>query len=432
MGDQRLKSKAPSSKTGERGRTSEFKAAGDGGLLRLNAPKRFELDHRVLSKHLYDVSRSVNHGNRGITGRLVSILNRFDANEVSVYRYIGEGEKLNHVLTVRKHISKITTTTKDTHIGANGLKKRTIDDHCILVIRPPKVYSGNLKPGSFLVKEEPLEKDEVRMERIIVPLYFLGTETGMAFQRDRTKLGVIVIRGNTTVKGGNQTRDEDISTVMTLATSMSSIVSEALYYGIDPLIDIGTRNQMTMWMNNLRGRFSLIMLELDQFRNINNEKGSLEADEIMRCFVEIIRGCTRIKRKGRKGEGDFIARYTGGKIAVILPNTNIEKALEIAGRIRKAVRTGSRERQFKLLNGQDVSVTCSIGMFGSMDVVPSQRVSVAMQMTDGAETALNKAKNLGKGKESMIVCKKKEKKIDVISLLYVLKDGRLVLSTEYR
>ena len=424
-----MKIKPLSGRTKERGEGSEFRAAGDKGMFRLGTPRLFDLDHRILANHLYEVSRSVNHGNRGITGRLASILNRFNATEVSVYRFIEKRDELDHVLTVKRHLSRITTTTKDTHIGKNGLKKRAIDEHSILVIRPPKVFVGNLKPGSFLVKEEPLEKEEVRTERIIVPLYFLATEREMAFHRNRTKLGVIVIRGNTTVKDGSQSRNEDMGTVMAITASMSSIVSEALYYGIDPLIDIGTRDQMTMWMNELRGNFSLIMLELDQFKKINNEKGSLDADEVMRCFVEVIRGCTRIKRKGRKGEGDFIARYTGGKIAVILPNTNIDKALEIADRIREAVKTGVRERQFKFLNGDDVSISCSMGVFEKMGVTTSSKIPVAMQMTDGAETALNKAKNLG---NDMIVCKKKERKIDVIGKLFIYENGKLVSPIGYQ
>jgi|GEM_PF-3715313 len=431
MGEQKTKKDTASGRSAARSRAAEINAAGEIGRARFRTTKMFELDHTVLSKHLYEITRSVNHGKRGITGRLAGILDRFGADEVSVYRLMEERDELDHVLTVRKKFSRITTTTKDTSIG-NGLRKRAMEEHCILLVRPPKVYVGNLKPGSFLSREEPLGKSETRIERIIVPLYFTGTDGDFAAKSDKKNLGVLVIRGNTAVREGSQSRDEDIGTVMSLAASMSSIVSEALYYGIDPLIDVGTKNEMLTWMNSLESNFSLIMVELDQFRKINNENGSLNADEIIRCFVEVIRGCTRIKRKGKEGEGDLIARYTGGKIAVVLPNTNIEKALKISERIRQAVETGVKEKHFKMLNGEDAEITCSIGLFERKDAILGSRIPVGMQMTDGAETALNKAKDLGKGKRSVIVCKRKEREIDVIGKLYAYENGKLVKPAEFQ
>lgn len=74
---------------------------------------------------------------------------------------------------------------------------------------------------------------------------------------------------------------------------------------------------------------SLIMIDLDGFKSINDNLGHLAGDTILRNFSKILTEEVR--------EIDVPARYGGDEFAVILPETELEEATQIAERIRSAV-----------------------------------------------------------------------------------------------
>ncbi len=77
---------------------------------------------------------------------------------------------------------------------------------------------------------------------------------------------------------------------------------------------------------------SLIMIDLDGFKAINDNLGHPAGDTILRCFSRILREEIR--------DTDIAARYGGDEFAVILPETEVEEATGIAERIRAAVDQG--------------------------------------------------------------------------------------------
>jgi len=74
---------------------------------------------------------------------------------------------------------------------------------------------------------------------------------------------------------------------------------------------------------------SLIMIDLDHFKEFNDSYGHLEGDNLLRKIAQILKSSLR--------ETDFVARYGGEEFAVILPETNKEGAAIAAERVRSTI-----------------------------------------------------------------------------------------------
>ena len=76
--------------------------------------------------------------------------------------------------------------------------------------------------------------------------------------------------------------------------------------------------------------FTVCMLDIDHFKNLNDQLGHAQGDRCLRVVATTIRNHLRQK-------GDILARYGGEEFVLLLPNTPAEIALEITERIRLAV-----------------------------------------------------------------------------------------------
>ena len=75
---------------------------------------------------------------------------------------------------------------------------------------------------------------------------------------------------------------------------------------------------------------SLILLDVDHFKNFNDTHGHLLGDQVLQGVARVLQKSTR--------ETDLVARYGGEEFAVILPETPPDAALEVAERIRRAIK----------------------------------------------------------------------------------------------
>jgi diguanylate cyclase (GGDEF)-like protein len=94
--------------------------------------------------------------------------------------------------------------------------------------------------------------------------------------------------------------------------------------------------------------FSVLMLDIDFFKKINDEFGHMIGDDVLRAFAQRLREFLRA--------GDFCARFGGEEFIVVLPETFQITALEVAERIRLGV------AQRALLDKPRVQATVSIGV----------------------------------------------------------------------
>jgi diguanylate cyclase (GGDEF)-like protein len=97
---------------------------------------------------------------------------------------------------------------------------------------------------------------------------------------------------------------------------------------------------------------ALLLIDLDHFKQINDQWGHPVGDQVLANVGAVLRGVLRAR--------DFAGRNGGEEFAVLLPDTTIPAALEIAERIRAAIAGIS-------LPGADVSVTASLGVVGFPD-----------------------------------------------------------------
>ncbi len=99
-----------------------------------------------------------------------------------------------------------------------------------------------------------------------------------------------------------------------------------------------------------RHEFALLIIDLDLFKLVNDNYGHLAGDEVLR------QASTRIRNSLR--ETDFIGRYGGEEIVVILTETDTKYVSEIANKVRNAI----GEMPVELDNNGSISVTASIGV----------------------------------------------------------------------
>ena len=123
---------------------------------------------------------------------------------------------------------------------------------------------------------------------------------------------------------------------------------------------------------------ALMLLDLDHFKQVNDQRGHAVGDQVLASVGATLRGVLRA--------GDFAGRNGGEEFAVLLPDTSIPDALDIAERVRSAIAEIS-------LAGTDVSVTASIGVA----VFPDQ-VSTLDRLERLADAALYTAKRQGRNR----------------------------------
>ncbi|MBA4141612.1 MAG: diguanylate cyclase [Nitrosospira sp.] len=126
--------------------------------------------------------------------------------------------------------------------------------------------------------------------------------------------------------------------------------------------------------------FTLLMLDIDHFKTINDTCGHVAGDEILTAVAHILLQSIR--------SIDFAARYGGDEFIIILAETSAEPALKTAERIRSEV-----EDMRYVVNGSSIVVTVSIG------IVESQPDDVtATLMFARADAALYEAKRAGRNR----------------------------------
>ena len=109
-----------------------------------------------------------------------------------------------------------------------------------------------------------------------------------------------------------------------------------------------------------------IMLDVDNFKTINDTLGHVAGDRVLRALGEILR--TRLRR------GDIVARYGGEEFIILLPACELKKALTIAEKLRKTI----KNHVIDDAPGFTVSMGCSLHQTGETPDSFIQRVDMAL------------------------------------------------------
>ncbi len=182
-----------------------------------------------------------------------------------------------------------------------------------------------------------------------------------------------------------------ILSVMVMVVGSSKVLSRTLaeleYYAMhDPLTGLYNRRQFNNMLEYEIGRserhvheFSLLMLDLDDFKDINDSYGHPTGDDALGGVAEILREHIR--------KGDLAARVGGDEFAVILMETGRDGATTVAANLGRAL----REHVFTAPDGKYFHLTVSIGI--ATYPVDGQNEP---DLLAGSDVAMYRAKEMGK------------------------------------
>lgn len=148
----------------------------------------------------------------------------------------------------------------------------------------------------------------------------------------------------------------------------------------DPLTGLFNRLRMMESLENevrrsrrLRHRFSVVMGDVDLFKRYNDEYGHPAGDVVLKRVAAIMREACR--------DVDFVARYGGEEFLIMMPETEIDGATEVAERIRKKI---AAER----LPAGAITLSLGVSSFPAHGDAPEQLIAEA-------DAALYQAKRAG-------------------------------------
>ncbi|MFV2063054.1 MAG: diguanylate cyclase [Chloroflexota bacterium] len=108
--------------------------------------------------------------------------------------------------------------------------------------------------------------------------------------------------------------------------------------------------QETARATRTRSPLSVLMVDLDDFKRINDEHGHQAGDRVLRAIAGALRAAVR--------SSDVVARYGGDEFVVLMPDTDLEEARQVADRAAAAVRGLAHP----MTDGSEVRVSFSAGL----------------------------------------------------------------------
>jgi diguanylate cyclase (GGDEF)-like protein len=125
---------------------------------------------------------------------------------------------------------------------------------------------------------------------------------------------------------------------------------------------------------------ALILADIDNFKAVNDRYGHQVGDRVLRKVGEILSANVR--------QVDLAARYGGEEFAVVVPETDLEGAIQLADRLRAAL----AGEEIELPDGSRITVTSSFGVAVKGDLPRAE------ELVAGADEALYAAKRAGKNR----------------------------------
>ena len=135
-----------------------------------------------------------------------------------------------------------------------------------------------------------------------------------------------------------------------------------------------------------RHPLSVLLLDVDNFKAVNDTYGHHWGDEVLKKIAELLKSKTR--------RSDYPARYGGEEFVLVLPETDLESALNVETKVRaeiKAATLGTKARSFSITVSAGVSSTCN------------KQYSDWHQLLEDADQALYLAKSRGKDRAEVFI-----------------------------
>ena len=173
------------------------------------------------------------------------------------------------------------------------------------------------------------------------------------------------------------------------AVAMMQVLNDRIHHGLeflashDSLTGTLTRRAFIdqyhreLARSRRNGRFpAVILLDVDNFKSINDRLGHSEGDRVLQRIASIAEGCLRA--------GDTLGRYGGEEFVALLPGASRSEAFHVAERVREAI------ENHDFHPGQSLRCTVSIG------IAECAEDHAAGETLDRADAAMYRAKAAGK------------------------------------
>ena len=262
-------------------------------------------------------------------------------------------------------------------------------------IRPGEGIAGSVLETGVPMAVSNVEEDK-RVSRSNRVRYKTRSFISLPLKIRNKNIGVLNLADK---KDGTGFSDHDVKLLEAIALYSAVAIERRTYYQssidlrkisiTDPLTGLLNRRyfeeRIAEEMERSRRQrlpFSLIIMDIDNFKNLNDTFGHLFGDEILKTTTSVIRRCVRII--------DITARYGGEEFAIILPTTDKNDAGIIAERIRAEIES---EVCFVKDTGTTLNVTVSLGI-----ATYPEDAAAAEELINNADRALYRAKSLGKNK----------------------------------
>jgi diguanylate cyclase (GGDEF)-like protein len=164
----------------------------------------------------------------------------------------------------------------------------------------------------------------------------------------------------------------------------------AAYAMRDPLTGLSNRRafgaqlrQWTAWSARYGRPLSVALLDIDDFKSVNDKHGHAAGDAMLSAVAQAIAGAVRAS--------DMAARYGGDEFAILAPETGPDDARKLAERVLEAI----REAEIVADDGQRVRVTGSIGVTVMIDPADSEPRR-SEELLANADQGLYAAKQAGR------------------------------------
>lgn len=280
----------------------------------------------------------------------------------------------------------------------DGLRVQRTGEDCLVVIYAPSsselgrryvlslpsVAIGRGRDNDIVLKSDCVSRRHARLERRPDGVYLIdvGSTNGTFVNDDAQR-----------VKERRLRRGDQFSIGDTIFKFLTGDDVEAQYHDIvfrmaitDGLTNLANRKQLDAVLAEevpraqRQGRhLSLLMIDIDHFKSINDNYGHLTGDSVLRGVAAALQ--KRIR------PSDKLARYGGEEFCLVLPETSLSAAVRIAEDLRSLVAS-----QVFMAEGQELRVTVSIG---AAQLAPVMTVT---QLYAAADEMLYKAKNAGRNR----------------------------------
>ncbi len=228
------------------------------------------------------------------------------------------------------------------------------------------------------------ETIELQTKSLLVDAPKIGGIVGIGIQsesfRDRMRLLVV---------------DSILSTLLNVVGSVKAIykyTKDMEYYATrDPLTNL--YNQRIFWelleyeidrAERHTYPFSLFVIDMDNFKSINDTYGHAFGDKFLECFAQNL-------QQNLRG-GDVVARYGGDEFVVILPETDFDATQQVASKLLDSTAAITIDAP----DGSEVKATISIGMAAYPD-----HATESKDLFLFADNMMYKAKSGGKNRVSL-------------------------------